>query len=34
MAKLADAEAYNIIRYLRGLERIETRGNKYTYSNN
>ena len=33
MPELTDAEAYNIIRYLRGLEGIETRGNKTTYSN-
>ena len=33
MPELTDAEAYSIIRYLRGLEGIETRGNKTTYSN-
>ena len=34
MPKLSDTEAQNIISYLRGLKRIESRGIKYTYSNN
>lgn len=32
MPKLSDRQAQNIIRYLRGLEGIETRGNKYSKS--
>ena len=33
MPKLSDRQAQNIIRYIRGLEEIETRGNKYSKSN-